>query len=186
MSKLKIDDFVVKINKMEKNLKDLSPVMKKISIDMKSQTKLNFRKQQTPQGKSWKKSERGGQTLRKTSALMHSIANGYGGNFAVVGTNKLYARIHQNGGVIKPKRGKYLTIPIAPGAKKRSAREFDDLFTLRIDSDLYLVRNKGKDDIEFMYKLVKSVVIPKRSYIGINRKMIERYEKWLQEYTIGE
>ncbi len=184
MNKLEIEKLILRVNGIESNLKSINPVMEKISIDMKSQTKLNFRKQQTPEGAGWKKSN-SGQTLRKTSALMHSIASGYGENFAMVGTNKIYARIHQEGGIIKPKNGRYLTIPLSAGARGKSAKEFDGLFSLRLDTGLYLVKNKGKNEIEFMYQLVKSVTIPKRPYMGVNKKMLDRYKKWLGEFTLG-
>lgn len=38
------------------------------------------------------------------------------GGFAQVGTNVPYARIHEFGGTINPKHGKYLTVPLTPAA----------------------------------------------------------------------
>ena len=145
MNKLKIDDLVIKINNMENNLKDLSPVMKKISIDMKSKTNLNFRKQSDPMGNKWLKSKKKtGMTLSDTGDLKQGISSYYGDDFAMIGTNKIYARIHQYGGIIKSRGGKA---------------------TLRTKT---------------------GIVIPQRKFIGMNKKMKERYGKWLQEYTIGE
>ena len=48
---------------------------------------------------------------RKTGDLARSIAVAYedGGMTARIGTNKVYGRIQEYGGVILPKKGKYLT-----------------------------------------------------------------------------
>ena len=48
---------------------------------------------------------------RKTGDLARSIAVAYedGGMTARIGTNKIYGRIQEYGGVILPKNGKYLT-----------------------------------------------------------------------------
>ncbi|WP_319201371.1 phage virion morphogenesis protein [uncultured Ilyobacter sp.] len=150
MGNISIDELVVKINTMEKRAINLTPVMKKISIDMKNQTMKNFRQEKDPVGNSWKKNRRGGKTLTKTSRLKHSIRPAHGDDYAMVGTNVKYARIHQYGGKIKVKNGKYLRFQYA----------------------------KGK------WASKKSVIIPKRTFIGISRKMRDRYEVSIGEYFI--
>ncbi|MFT9493415.1 hypothetical protein [Anaerosolibacter sp.] len=78
----------------------------------------------------------------------------------------MIARVHEFGMTITPKNKRYLTIPLNKLAKEKSPKDFNDLFSFKADSgELYLVREKGKDKLEFMYWLAKSVTIPERSYM---------------------
>ncbi|MGN1456956.1 MAG: hypothetical protein ACI4XP_03255 [Acutalibacteraceae bacterium] len=82
------------------------------------------------------------------------------------GENKWLAGIHEYGCNITPKNAQYLTVPCNPKAAGKKARDFSDLFFLRLDDgSKWLVRNKGKDQIEFMYALMTSVKIPERSFL---------------------
>ena len=71
----------------------------------------------------WKPSIRasktGGKTLLRTARLLRSITMRVARRSVTWGTNTIYARIHQLGGVIKPKSGKTLKINI-PGVGWRS------------------------------------------------------------------
>lgn len=76
------------------------------------------------------------------------------------------AHIHEYGCDIKAKRAKYLTVPVNPKAKGKRAGEFKDLYFIEDkDGDKFLVRNVGKDKIEFMYWLTEWVKIPERSFL---------------------
>jgi phage gpG-like protein len=140
---------------------------------------------------SGRKSESSG--LDRTSgALARSwrisqVMRGKGGlNIAVkLATSSAYARIHEFGGVIRPKRAKALAVPIHPHAKNHSPREFSNLqFIPRKGRAPLLVRaastKTGKNArLEVMYILLKSVTIPKRTYIfdsfkTTGREMIAR------------
>ena len=149
MGNISIEELVVKVNNMGKRAKNLSPVMKKISIDMKNKAMKNFRQEKDPDGNPWKKNRRGGKTLTKTSRLKHSIRPKSGDDYAMVGTNVKYAKIHQYGGKITPKNGKQLRFQYAKG--KWASKE--------------------------------SVIIPKRTFMGINKKMRNTYEIWVGEYV---
>jgi phage virion morphogenesis protein len=150
MGNTSMDELIVKINNMEKRAKNLSPVMRKISIDMKNQTMKNFRQEKDPDGNPWKKNRRGGKTLTKTSRLKHSIRPAHGDDYAMVGTNVKYARIHQYGGKITAKNGKYQNFQYAKGKWA----------------------SKG------------SVIMPKRTFMGISKKMRGRYEESIGGYII--
>lgn len=55
-----------------------------------------------------------GQPLRDTTALLNSITSEQVNDTTIsVGTTKVYAPIQNNGGVIRPKKGKWLWIPAA-------------------------------------------------------------------------
>lgn len=75
-----------------------------------SSTQQRFEDQQAPDGSSWKPSmrvkEMGGVTLTSTSELKNSIGYMASSEGVSVGSNKVYAAIHQLGGEIKGKKGK--------------------------------------------------------------------------------
>lgn len=73
---------------------------------------------------------------------------------------------HEFGANIKPKNGRFLTIPVNKKAKGKNPRDITDLFVIRADSgELFLAKEKGKSELEFYYWLARSVVIPERSFI---------------------
>lgn len=73
-----------------------------------SGTLERFENEEDPEGKKWEPSGRGGKTLQKTGELRSSIDYAVTQDGVLVGSNKKYARIHQEGGTIRPKKGKYL------------------------------------------------------------------------------
>jgi hypothetical protein len=76
------------------------------------------------------------------------------------------AAAHEFGANIKPRNGRFLTIPVNKKAKGKNPRDFADLFVLKADSgELFLAKEKGKSELEFYYWLARSVVIPERSFI---------------------
>jgi len=81
---------------------DMTPVMRDLGRALKTGTQLRFRAQQSPEGTSWQPSLRalaeGGQTLRLTGRLRNSITFAATKNSVEVGTNVVYAAIHQFGG----------------------------------------------------------------------------------------
>jgi len=86
-----------------------------------NRVRLGFRSGLDPYGMPWAAPIlREGQPLVDTGRLRSSISSAVQGNEVVVGTNLIYAPIHQFGGVIFPKKGKYLAFPrrgSAAGAK---------------------------------------------------------------------
>jgi hypothetical protein len=77
------------------------------------------------------------------------------------------ARVHEFGVTIRPVQAEWLTIPLIPAAKGKRAADFgDELFFYKADDNTaFLARNKGKDNIENVFLLVKSVTIPERSFL---------------------
>lgn len=82
---------------------DMTPAFRSIGRIGKTESQLRFREQQAPDGTRWKPSKRvieeGGQTLRLTARLQRSITFQADHASAEIGTNVIYARIHQIGGV---------------------------------------------------------------------------------------
>lgn len=87
-------------------------LMATIGETLVSGTIKRFADEEDPQGQKWEKSGRAaaesGQTLTKTARLRKSIDYAATPGKVMVGSNLKYARIHQLGGLIKPKNGKAL------------------------------------------------------------------------------
>ncbi len=83
-----------------------------------------------------------------------------------VGTNVVYAPIHEFGGSVKAKGGG-LTVPIHPDAKRaskkgESARDQSDLFMIKRPGKSPLLARDGGGQLDIMYAMPKRVVIPAR------------------------
>lgn len=83
-----------------------------------------------------------------------------------------YARIHETGGTITPKKGKYLTIPLPAALNsngtpiKSKARDWDKTFILKSKKgNLLIVRRDGRH-LTPLYLLKTSVTIPARLNLG--------------------
>lgn len=98
------------LEKLASAVKHRIPLMRSIAGMMESAVLQNFEAGGRPQWLGLKYRE--GKPLVDTGNLMSSIESSYDNDNAIVGTNVVYAAIHQFGGVIKPKEGKYLTFKI--------------------------------------------------------------------------
>jgi phage virion morphogenesis protein len=104
------------LNELIKKMQDVTPVMSEVGEIIVTQAQDAFDDSKAPDGSAWKPSLRGGQTLVNSSRLRRSIHPRVGKNSVEVGTNVVYAAIHQFGGktaphVIRPKNGKALMWP---------------------------------------------------------------------------
>lgn len=98
-----------------------APVMRDLAAYGEASTRERFHTETSPDGKPWKKSLRamltGGKTLTKSGHLGDSMTSDSGRDWAAWGSNMIYARIHQLGGVIKAKiAGGMLRFRLAGGA----------------------------------------------------------------------
>ena len=109
----------------------IPPILMDIGEGNLIATRLRFKNEVDPQGRAWaplhpayrvgKKGRKILQGLGMRGGLLGSIAWQLGGPGTVeVGTNKAYARIHQLGGKIVPKHGKFLRF--AMGGKSVRAK----------------------------------------------------------------
>lgn len=98
-------------NAMNK-LANKKALMASVGEALVSGTIQRFNNEESPNGEKWEKSGRaiaeGGQTLSDTAHLRKSIDFAATPAQVMIGSNLLYARIHQLGGTIKPKKGKKL------------------------------------------------------------------------------
>lgn len=91
-------------------LDDPAPMWRDMGLSLVASTQRRFETGMAPDGSPWPPSIRalfeGGKTLVKSARLMQSIAFELLPNGVMVGTNVLYAAIHQLGGVIRGLTGK--------------------------------------------------------------------------------
>lgn len=132
-----IDGLAEKLREAQ-NL-DVAGIMNAIGVSLVSSVSQRFQMGVDPDGIPWQPSRRAGgkgKTLMDTSRLEKSVTYvAYPESGQVdVGTDVVYSRIHQDGGVITAKGGGYLKFIGGEGG----------------------------------FVQVKSVTMPKRSYLGIN------------------
>ena len=116
-------------------------------------------------GKVVPSSNNGGTTLVRSAKLVNSIHHIITGEKVDIGSNLVYARIHHEGGTIKPVRAKYLAIPLTKEAAVRRPRDWADTFIAKG----VIFRNTGGGEIEALYALKKQVQMPARPYMFIDQ-----------------
>lgn len=76
----------------------LSPLMEEIAQSLLASTERRFEDEVAPDGTPWAATQRGGSILRDQGHLYQSLTTTADGHSASVGSNLVYARIHQLGG----------------------------------------------------------------------------------------
>ena len=94
-----------------------------------------------------------------------------GGSLSVeltAGNNRVpYAAIQEFGGIIRPKRAQFLTIPLLERLRGVKARSFrpSKTFVLETGNKLFIVERTDSGDLIFLWRLVKSVRIKGKRYM---------------------
>jgi len=133
----------------------------------------------------------GGKTLADTGRLMNSITYVERGNKVIVGSNVVYASIHQFGGTIKPKKAKYLTVPLTKEARRHSQALGTRKYLERLKSQgwnvlipkgrkVILAKKEGK--IKALFALKEEVKIPKRTYVYWDEEDEKRIREIVREW----
>lgn len=111
-----IEAVIKSLKSLKQKASDLTPVMEQIGNFIKNRTELSFEEQKSPFGEKWIPSKRAEKnndlTLIDTGSLSTSITYSANKDSVQVGTNLIYAPIHQFGG--KAGRGKTAVIPSRP------------------------------------------------------------------------
>lgn len=119
MSGARIEGDFMKLRESLSGLSNFnfSSLNKDIGEELVTQTMDRFDEQKDPDGESWpvsiRVSQSGGETLSDNGDLKGSIHATADSEGVAVGTNKIYAAIHQFGGPIRVKNAKYLKFNIA-------------------------------------------------------------------------
>lgn len=110
--RITVDDKEVRqaLTRLDAAGRDLKPAMSAIGSYLETATREHFQSGQAPDGAAWKPSIRalvtGGKTLFDTGRLAQSVVSEATDRAVEVGTNVIYAAIHQFGGTIRGKAGK--------------------------------------------------------------------------------
>jgi phage gpG-like protein len=93
-----------------------------LAAEALTQVALGFREGRAPDGEAWAPLKvRRGRPLRDTGRLLNSFSYEILPTGFRIGTKTFYARVHQYGRVIVPRKAKLLRFPIGRGARKRYA-----------------------------------------------------------------
>lgn len=147
-----IDDkgFQNYIEELFKKVKDLNPLMRIISQTMKLEVDENFETEGQNAGEKWadwsdpwrlRRTQLGrgsGKIMNFNGELRQSITRKATGTEAIVGTNKVYAAIHNFGGEIKKRNGGTFEM------EKRAFMVWTDDLKSKIQTEVvaYLMKNK--------------------------------------------
>ncbi len=115
---------------LQTRFRNLQPLFDEIGAAVVRQTKKRFEQQRGPDGTTWEpgrkqwdhaaktktkgdaKAKRGPKILLDSGRLWRSVTHVATTQNVSVGSNLVYARIHQLGGTIRPKRGRYLVFRV--------------------------------------------------------------------------
>lgn len=118
----RLTESVAELTRLSSGLEDRLELHQAIGLELRNATDRRFKRGVDPDERPWPKSMRAymqsGQTLRDTGLLQSSITfavDRAGLDFGVIGSNLKYARIHQYGGIIRPKKAKALKFQLADG-----------------------------------------------------------------------
>ncbi|MBT9430945.1 phage virion morphogenesis protein [Candidatus Symbiopectobacterium endolongispinus] len=102
--KYDISDFERGLGELINRLEQRQPLMRELAAAMHDAVEENFAQQGRPARASWSpryvRTRQGGKILQKRGRLVSSISEYHDNDSATVGTNVVYARIHQEGGTI--------------------------------------------------------------------------------------
>lgn len=108
---------------------DLTPLMEQFGTALESGVSDRFDTETAPDGSRWSRSirarEEGGKTLTDTALLKQSITSNAGSDQVEVGTNKIYAGVHQYGATIRAKSGAGLRFALPGGLGFRRVTEVE-------------------------------------------------------------
>jgi len=189
-------------NRLNGELEGMSfrPALEQCKLIAIADVRMNFVNQHDPDGNPWQplkmRRPRGGnQVLRDRGILMAST--GAADNAASVeritdttlevGTNLEYAGIHQRGGTITAKRGKYLAIPATAEAQATPARQFPGklrFIPTRRGGVLVGAGERGNRQGKIQYVLVPSVTIPARPFLGWNEDTLRKCDEAITAYVV--
>ncbi|WP_334128277.1 phage virion morphogenesis protein [Sneathiella sp.] len=91
---------------------DTTPLMQEIGEELRTSVDFRFENEEDPDGNAWLPISRDGPILQKSARLRRSITYKATRRKVRVGTNVIYAGVHQYGAVIKPKSAARLAFKI--------------------------------------------------------------------------
>lgn len=153
---------------LARKAQNVSAGLKNVGTALVQVTHDRFDSMTDPHGKAWQKlapltKELGGKDgskLRRSGRLKSSVTFAVSGNVLRLGPNTIYAGVQQFGATIKPKKGRFLAIPVPK--KKRNALGAGGFI------------------------LLKKVTVPARPYIGFGPKDEKAAREVIEDYLAVE
>lgn len=119
------DDALFQLGEAVSKTDDRRGLFDAVGASLVVSTQDRFEREIGPSGEKWPASLRarlfGGKTLTDTARLVSSLTHNATPDGVEVGTNVIYAAIHQLGGTIRPKTGKALSFATADGKRVKVA-----------------------------------------------------------------
>lgn len=153
---------------------------------MVSDVKRRFATGTTPGGAKWKPLKygrpRGGtQPLRDTGRLMASIVGRFDRTSVTVGTAHPGAALANYGGTVRPRKGKFLAVPLTrEAARAGSPRRLKGSARLPLFARLMGGKMVGH------FLLIKKAVVPAREFLGLSREALLAVEAVLTEAAVRQ
>lgn len=164
-----------------------------LATAVKADAALNFDRSAGPDGTPWRplafpRASGGGRPLRDKGLLLASLTAGaghverYSSNAVVVGTNRPGAALHQYGGRVTPKRGKFLAIPATREASRTAARDFPRTLVALIGKRGGVLVESGKPRGAVQYFLSRGVTVPARPFLGAGPRLLAKLDALIRDY----
>ncbi|MEQ9860622.1 phage virion morphogenesis protein [Pectobacterium cacticida] len=170
--KYDISDFEKGLGELINRLEQRQPLMRELTAAMHEAVEENFAQEGRPSWAGWKSNaywakRRGGKILQKSGRLASSISEYHDNDSATVGTNVVYARIHQEGGTINmPARSQRAYY------KQHKDGSVGHRFVKKSKSNFSQWNTMGE------YK----ITIPARPFLHLTESDVEGMENTAQEY----
>jgi len=199
---------------MERRVRDLRPALLAFGQHMTTIPARAVRAQADPTtGAPWpvlsgltagnRRGSGGTKALQDTGRLVQSwlaATPRVDGLTVTIQSNVAYARLHNEGGTIKPKTAKHLALPLsqkaALGAKRIGVRAYVDSVAKKVGKKPFVLTSKAGNKflvvgnraggLDFLFLLKKSVTIPARRYAGMGDKDLRRLRSILRAHLLGK
>ncbi len=204
-------DFQIRVEEYKNDsffarITNAKPLMKELSLMGLSAIQKNIESNINPKNSPLtQKVKKGGNTLKDTGNLKSSLTARHTDDYAEVGTNCPYAKIHnppdgRKETVIRPKKSKYLCIPAGPFTRTKfrqygwspreviSGLEADGYSVYRPyrkgtskRANVIMAKKKGRK-AEVIFILKKSITIPARPFMYLEQTVIDAMERKVKKY----
>ncbi|EFG7849497.1 phage virion morphogenesis protein [Shigella sonnei] len=166
-----LNGFEQALTELISRLEQRAPLMRALAADMGDAVEENFNQQGRPAWMGWSpryaKKRAGGKILQKSGRLASSIEQDSDNDSATVGTNVVYARIHQEGG----------TIHMPPRSQRAYHRQGKDG---RVGNRF--VKKSRANFMQWNTLPAYSITIPARPYLQLNQDDLRQMEDTAERY----
>jgi len=170
---------------------DMKPALREIGEDWVTSVKANLSAGGRP--RKWPKTSAGDTSrLIRTRRLYRSFTARASSDDVMVGTKVRYARLMHFGGVVRPRRSRYLAIPIGQRRELQAgARAFirrqpkGSIFMTFKSGGRGTIFRRGANGVEAVFALRRKVKLPPRPFLMAQRQDIANFHRILGRHLLG-